>query len=631
MLQLKTSCVLSLLLIGVVMCWLGCGQQATPEKEAEKGTTAGTEEQIETTIIKGNIRLPGKPSSAGVMVFLSGTSALAFTNDNGDFTIENVPPGDYEVFAQKPGYKFASLGKIKAEGGSTTLPPFSLEELPALEEGLCAIIGNVELEGTTDHSNVIVEIEEQLIRTVTDENGVYFIPNLSPGAYNLRFKKSGYKSTSMQVEVKAGPRPTNAPKQKMELLTKLPGKRAIYGKVEMYDIAGKPQNKFSTVIVALEGTTNVAVPDSTGKFSLLNLPPDKYTITATAPGFINRNKIDVDLTNLPFTNVTLILDEDLDQAQGKGKVHGRVVLADKTENFSGITVGLLGTNIMALTKENGEFTLTNVPENLYTLIAKFENYVPAKVESVLVAREETTEVGEIKLERAVVKPRVLFTSPPNNTKNVSVKREIPVFIWFSKKMRPDSVKAAVSITPKVDAQLFAGKEHPQSDFDILLIMLKGTNTENPVKFAATYQFKIDTTAVDVEGASLEEPYEFRFTTGEAEIIDTRPRQGERAARLSPQVPILIYFNAPVDPQTCNPSNIQIQPELMGGFDIYAREDRESGWTILRLRSSAWEPDKDYTITLGSGLRTMDGSRISNTPYQLRFHTAPLYEYTPPGE
>ncbi|MCX7766344.1 MAG: carboxypeptidase-like regulatory domain-containing protein, partial [Candidatus Sumerlaeia bacterium] len=134
MLQQKTSRVLRLLLVGIIACWLGCGQQsATPEKETEKGATAGSEEQVEPGIIKGNIRLPGKPSSAGVMVFLSGTSALAFTNENGDFTIENVAPAEYEVFAQKPGYKVASLGKIKVEGGSITLPPFSLEELPALE------------------------------------------------------------------------------------------------------------------------------------------------------------------------------------------------------------------------------------------------------------------------------------------------------------------------------------------------------------------------------------------------------------------------------------------------------------------------------------------------------------------
>lgn len=622
---LKVICVVGL----VAICWVGCEKQSitSPEEERQAELTTSEDQQENPAIVQGNVRLPGEKSSAGIMVYASGTSLLCFTDENGDFSFKDVPPGEYEFFAYKPGYESQSLGKITVEAGGTfTLETAVLQELPISEERVGTIIGNVELEGTTDFSNVIIEIPDQLIRTVTDESGVYIIPNLTPGVYNVVFKKQGYRTEQITVDVKSGLRPTLVPSVKLLLTAKRSGVRTIYGTVEMFDSRGNPANKFSSVVVALEGTSYVAVPDATGRFTFKELPPGKYTITSSAPGFRNRNKIDVDLVSLPYTHVTLVLDEDTTEKKQVGSIHGSVHLSDD-ENHSGITVGLMGTSFVALTNEKGEYTISNVPEGSYSLIAELSGYIPVKLEPVSVYPGETTEVEEITLEPYIEPPVVLYTQPSDGAKNISVKREIPVYVWFSKKMHPGSLKKAVSVSPDVDYQIFTGKEHPQSDFDILLIMLKGCYTDNPVKFKTTYKISISTAAKDWEEQHLEEPYEFSFTTGEAEIINTFPRQGEARAYLTPRSTVAIYFNATIDHETLNESNITLSPEPVSALEIYGSDNIDTGWTTARI-STTWEPDTDYTLTVGRGVRTADGSYVSNTPYVLRFHTTKLREFRP---
>jgi hypothetical protein len=46
----------------------------------------------------------------------------------------------------------------------------------------------------------------------------------------------------------------------------------------------------------------------------------------------------------------------------------------------------------------------------------------------------------------------------------------------------------------------------------------------------------------------------------------------------------------------------------------------SGWSEITV-STTWEKGVRYTVTLGSGIRTLDGSPISNLPYTITFTTS----------
>ncbi len=623
---------ISLIVLGFLVFGTGCGKEPDKEQGIEgKETPIGGDDSLQQTcIVKGMVSLESGESPEGIMVYAGGTSLVSFTDEKGEFSILDVPLGkEYQFFLQKPGYKTQNLTKITFNSpGTFSLEDVVFDDVSEEEEKLGAIMGSVELEGTRDFSNVIVELEEQLIRTVTDEAGIYSIPNLEPGVYRLVFKKSGYSTEKVTVDVKPGPMPTNVPPVSLFTIQKSESnQRVINGNVEMYDVAGNVQNKFAQVVIGLEGTTHMAMPDALGNFKFTELPPARYTITATAPGYVIRDKIDIDLIDLPYTYVTVVLDEDPTQTNRTGTIRGKVTLADGSINHAGIMVGCMGTSYLALTDEEGFYTIEDVAEGSYSLMAELSGYVPVKIEPVLVLLNETTQVSEMKLDLYIEPPEILFTQPADGDKNIRVRREIPVYIWFSKKMQPASLKSAVSVSPTVDYDAYSGKEHPQSDFDILLLMLKGAYTDNPAGFNTTYKISIGSGARDIEGQQLEESYEFSFTTGEAEIIDTIPRDGEESASLSPGTPVAIFFNASIDHQTLNTSTIRLDGETYSDVEVYAYDNRRTGWTTARIRT-AWEFDTEYTITIERGVRTIDGSPVSNTPYRLHFRTSRLREVSP---
>ncbi len=620
----------AVLLVAVLTVPGGCGR--TPSNDNGDGQDVRQTQAPEENapVVKGKVRLPGEQSSAGIMVFAGGTSLLRFTNPEGDFTFKDIEPGEYEFYAQKAGYNTESLGTVNVEEtGTTTLPELVLSRSGEEEIAVGGIIGNVELEDTDDYSNVIIEIEEELIRTVTDETGVYFIPNLTPGVYRIVFKKSGYQTDQLTLTVETGPRPTNAPTIRLTPVERPPGKREIRGVVEMYDKDENRRIDFEKVVVALEGTSHVAVPDGAGKFRFTDLNPGTYVITAAAPGYENRKKIEVDLTSIPYTNVTVVMEEADDKEKETGGIQGTATLSDGSEDHSGITIGLMGTHHVGLTDAEGNYRLTDLPEGTYSLLAELGGYTPVRLEPVIVTADEITELPEIELELYVEPPEVLFTQPSDGEENISVKKEIPVYVWFSKKMQSGRLKQAVSVSPGVSYRMYAGKEHPQSDFDLLLIMLQGANVEEPASFETTYNIRIDSSATDFDGQQLLEPYVFSFTTGEAEIIETRPGYGAKRVFLGPARPVVITFNAQMDHETIDEDTISLEPETFSRLDIYSQDDPETGWTSTRVHA-AWEYDTEYTLTVRRGVRTIDGSSVSNTPYRLKFTTTKLYEYQPEG-
>ena len=56
-------------------------------------------------------------------------------------------------------------------------------------------------------------------------------------------------------------------------------------------------------------------------------------------------------------------------------------------------------------------------------------------------------------------------------------------------------------------------------------------------------------------------------------------------------------------------------------------DGRTGWTTALLRTQL-EPGTQYTVTVKSTVRSIDGQRLSNTPYTFSFRTARRDPVTP---
>lgn len=86
-----------------------------------------TEKNMNTCVLSGHIIDKSNGESlTGVTVKLEGTDQVAFTDFNGDFSFENLKPGQYTVETNLVSYKQAEL-KVNASVSKTDELNISLE------------------------------------------------------------------------------------------------------------------------------------------------------------------------------------------------------------------------------------------------------------------------------------------------------------------------------------------------------------------------------------------------------------------------------------------------------------------------------------------------------------------------
>lgn len=595
--------------------------------------------------VSGQITVPADFDAAGVLVYVEGTSYVAMTDRDGRWTLTGMDPGRYQFRSRREDLAPGDLGPVVLEadvvGGEKQLllPMVAMNarvevarETPAASGSLRGV---VRFAGNTDNfDGVVVQVAGTQLRTVTDALGQYFFSALSPGDYRLIFSRKGWKSAEAPATIIAGTEmPGPIPMLLPEASDTQDTPRMLKGTVEMTDLDGQPAAEFPDVLVSLEGTTYLAVLDVQGRFSFPSLAPGRYTVMASAPGFILRERVEVDLTALEATEITLHMDENPAEALKRGgMVYGNVTYKTPPlpEDHSGILVALAGTSFVAVTDREGHYEIRDIPPGRYLLRAQAEAQTPQFIEPVEVEAGEETGLPPLVLAPFIAPPEVIYTEPADGSRNVTLLRDTPLTVRFSKKMRPETVKAALSITPPVAMQMFMGREHPRSDFDLLFVTMLGApgiDNADPLRFATEYQVTIGTQATDFDGASLVEPYTFSFSTGEPQIIAMRPNDGETNVSVSQTDPIFIEFNATMNHELFRVEDIRIRPEPQSQPAIQAFDDPVSGWTRLNIYVHL-ELDREYQLTASGNWRAADGARIGNMPVRIRFKTVRFYESRP---
>ena len=580
--------------------------------------------------IAGKVLKPEANDHSGILVYCAGTSYLAYTNAEGRYTITNVPAGKYDVLCQHADYQPASVGEVALVGGSAdpatpliladvTLEP-KMTPAEQAERILCSVMGQVLLEGKSVAEGVVVRAVDTDFRTVTDSDGHYQLLRLDPNQYTLVFEKSGYRSKRLAVRLVSGdlvfPQPIV-----LEQIEPEEPRRILSGSVALLDMEGQALGDYTGVLVYIEGTTRVALPSPSGFFRFEDLAPDRYFVTAMGPGFFNRDRAEADLTQAAEVTVALTLQSFEERTSAPSTLVGRVLKDDPEDTLVGTIVGLVEIGATAMTDPTGNYVFGGVPPGTYNLVALAEGYIPGALEEVVIPEAETVEAADLTLEKRRDYPRVLFTSPADGDRNIVVREIVPLTVRFSKKMRPESLRAAFLIQPDVAYRLYAGREHSLSDFDQLYVELFGFGPENALRFNTAYTVTLGIDASDFEDLHLEEPYAFRFRTGGPSVIATQPPKGATDVYLDPvSHRVGIFFNAPLDPKTVTAEKVHIRPRLRTTHQVRVTGSRLSGWSEISIAAS-WEWGVRYTVTLSSGIRTRDGSAISNLPYTFSFTTS----------
>jgi len=121
--------------------------------------------------ISGNVNLTNTGDDSGVLVTAIGSVRSAITDASGNYTIENVPAGTYDVKAEKPGYNFGTVGNVIVTNGNTTSGiNFSLDPFTTTPPTLSAstnLVGTILLSWSSLYKNP--EREKEIALMVGDE------------------------------------------------------------------------------------------------------------------------------------------------------------------------------------------------------------------------------------------------------------------------------------------------------------------------------------------------------------------------------------------------------------------------------------------------------------------------------
>ncbi len=618
-----------------------------PAQQSASPAPASTAAPVEIPgRIVGSVTLENEKNAGGIQVYVPGTQHVAVTDDQGRFSLDNMPPGPYRVMARADAHESKQLGEVTVEH-SLILKEYSLSSAtlalksPGSSASLSSALGSLSGKVTTapgvpspDFSRCVVQLQGSPYRTLCSSDGTFFLWSLPADDYKLQVAMEGLEMFATTVRVLPG-RQTSAPPIELKPTSALPasaaapppsGTRRIFGTVELTTAAGAPSNAFDKITVGIVGQpTLVSHLGPDGSFSLDKLAAAKYSVAAWGDGFDRSSPLEVDLTDEPEFEIQLTLNASGATSNtataGTATLHG-VALKNKDglSDMSGISVALAGTSRVAITDSEGKYTISGVAPGAYQVVAQASGFKSAQLGPLTVADGADVEVGGLMLEPDLAYPTVLATTPAEGARNIMIRREIPITVRFSKKMTPESLRQAVHIEPPVAFRIYAGNESPDTDFDLMKIVLVGTGAAPVAAFDTRYKITIGTAAHDFEGLALQKPYDLTFRTGLPSVIGSFPEQNGVLQEFTPGRPIVIYFNAPMDHASLTAESVRIQSTSTLTPSIALNDDADSGWTSMSI-STTWAPDQKYQVVLQRRARTVSKNPLSNTPYTLNFRTA----------
>jgi thermitase len=218
-------------------------------------------------IISGQVT-DSEDSSPIVGATVSDGTRTVLTDAAGQYSINDVPPGSYQVAAGKEGYETSSLA-VSVPLGGTAEADFSLNEVIVPGN----IVGTVT--SAKDGSAISgAQVSDGSRTALTDALGTYTIDNVPPGSYEVVASKEGYQTSSLTVTVLAGST-TVANLCLSEIV--VPG--SIAGSVtDAKD--GSP-----VVGATVSDGARTAVTDTGGQYIIGGVPEGSYTVTASAASY----------------------------------------------------------------------------------------------------------------------------------------------------------------------------------------------------------------------------------------------------------------------------------------------------------------------------------------------------------
>ncbi len=326
-----------------------------------------------TSTVKGTVTLDGSNDHTGVTILLKSSADdskwySSTTDQNGNYTITKVVPGDYILYASKAGYETKIIKDLTVETSTT-----KTINTQTLSVAIRSITGSVELELKDDHAGALVTAtnladSDVIYTAITNSSGDYTLAGMQPGEYMIVITNTGYRSATLPtISVVAD---STADMGKTNLVI---NRGTIYGKATLEGRTNSAEVK----VELMQGTEvyETKYTDEIGDYSFY-VPQGNYSgVRFSMVDF--KGDSDQDVIALFADNYVKITEVELEATHNtiKGTVDVFKGLED-VEN-SNVKVYLENHNEIApvITGEDGAFVLEHVPvsESSYNLRIEREN------------------------------------------------------------------------------------------------------------------------------------------------------------------------------------------------------------------------------------------------------------------
>lgn len=206
------------------------------------------------------------------------------TDINGNYSIQNLSPGDYTLRVSKSGYINAGYVITIIAG---TIYQKNIQMQPSAVPPPTPTYGSVTGKITDSSTGAVLD---QVTVTMGDFNirsnseGIYLIENASPGSYTLNVLKSGYVSAGYAVSITAGV--TTTLNIQMQPSAAPPPPEPVYSNLTGTVKDGISGEIITGVAIAFNGQTQSS--DSAGNFQFINLSAGSYTMKLVKSGYVDK-------------------------------------------------------------------------------------------------------------------------------------------------------------------------------------------------------------------------------------------------------------------------------------------------------------------------------------------------------
>ncbi len=313
----------------------------------------------------------GKGINLATITAVSDQGDTTKTNSDalGNFVV-NCYPADWRVSAEKTGYKPVLPTKVTVMSGEHyAYGTITLEQNPNTLSGVVKNSSGATLLGAKVRLYQDGALIEEIPSTPQSGTFAFSIPS---GTYTITSEKTGFTSYSAQIDVMSSKSVTISMAPGAALITGYVWGRTWVDSVSVYAPITNAGLKF--VNVNKTDSFSVVTDNTYGDYKI-SLPGEQnYIVYSSANGFTPRSVACTLATKMKTTQVFM------DTLQGRGMIHGIVMLSTDRSLKSNVTVNLMSTSTGALiatskSATNGYFEIKNLVDGKYEIVAGAEGYV----------------------------------------------------------------------------------------------------------------------------------------------------------------------------------------------------------------------------------------------------------------